>query len=153
MAITKLVDKIAQASNYNQTTAGVFLYLSKAFDTINHDILLAKMYHYGFRGIVLDWFKNYLTNRTQFVDYNCHKSSTKHIDTGMPQGSIMGPMGFIIYVNDIPNAAQELSFILYADDTSAFTSHHDISTLNTIMNNGISKLNTWFKSNKLSINL
>ena len=65
----------------------------------------------------------------------------------------MGPFGFIIYVNDIPNSAPDLSLILFADDTSAFTSHKDLSTLNNIMNNGLSKLNTWFKSNKLSLNL
>ena len=71
----------------------------------------------------------------------------------MPQGSILGPLGFIIYVNDIPNSVPDLSLILFADDTSAFTSHKDLSTLNNIMNNGLSKLNTWFKSNKLSLNL
>ena len=72
----------------------------------------------------------------------------------MPQGSILGPLlGFIIYVNDIPNSVPDLSLILFADDTSAFTSHQDLSTLNNIMNNGLSKLNTWFKSNKLSLNL
>ena len=71
----------------------------------------------------------------------------------MPQGSILGPLGFIIYVNDVPNSVPDLSLILFADDTSAFTSHKDLSTLNNIMNNGLSKLNTWFKSNKLSLNL
>ena len=99
MAINKLVDKVVNATNNNETTAGVFLDLSKAFDTIKHDILLEKMSHYGFRGFVLDWFKNYLTNRKQFVDYNNHTSATKAINSGMPQGSILGPLGFIIYVN------------------------------------------------------
>ena len=153
MAITKLVEKIVDASNNNETTAGVFLDLSKAFDTIKHDILLDKMAHYGFRGTVLKWFKNYLTSRKQFVDYNNHTSATKLINSGMPQGSILGPLGFIIYVNDIPNSVPDLSFILFADDTSAFTSHQDIVTLNTVMNNGLIKLNTWFRSNKLSLNL
>ena len=71
----------------------------------------------------------------------------------MPQGSILGPLGFIIYVNDIPNCAPDLSFILYADDTSAFTTHKDVKTLNNILNNGLNKLNIWFQTNKLSLNL
>ena len=152
MAVIKLVDKIVNAANNNEITTGIFLDLSKAFDTIKHDILLDKMAHYGFRGIVLDWFKSYLTNRKQFVEYNNCKSTIRLINSGMPQGSILGPLGFIIYVNDIPNSVPDLSLILFADDTSAFTSHKDLSTLNVIMNNGLSKLNTWFKS-KLSLNL
>ena len=93
------------------------------------------MAHYGFRGIVLDWFKSYLTNRKQFVEYNNinHKSTIRLINSGMPQGSILGPLGFIIYVNDIPNFVPDLSLILFADDTSAFTSHKDLSTLNLIL--------------------
>ena len=111
------------------------------------------MAHYRFQGIVLDWFKSYLTNRKQFVEYNNCKSTIRLINSGTPQGSILGPSGFIIYVNDIPNSVPDLSLILFADDTSAFTSHKDLSTLNNIMNNGLSKLNTWFKSNKLSLNV
>ena len=156
MAVIKLVDKIVNAANNNEITAGMFLDLSKAFDTIKHDILLDKMAHYGFHGtcIVLDWFKSYLTNRKQFVECNNRKSTIRLINSGMPQGSILGPLlGFIIYVNDIPNSVPDLSLILFADDTSAFTSHQDLSTFNNIMNNGLSKLNTWFKSNKLSLNL
>ena len=155
MAVIKLVDKIVNAanSNNNEITAGTSLDLSKAFDTIKHDILLDKVAHYGFRGIVLDWVETYLTYRKQFVKYNNHKSTIRLINSGMSQGSILGPSGFIIYVNDIPNSVPDLSLILFADDTSAFTSHKDLSTLNNIMNNGLSKLNTWFKSNKLSLNL
>ena len=152
MAIIKLVNKIVQAANNDEITAGLFLDLSKAFDTIKHDILLDKMAHYGIRGLALEWFRNYLSNRKQFVDYNSHNSELKLINTGMPQGSILGPLGFIIYVNDIPNSVPNLSLILYADDTSAFTSHKDISTLNNIMNDGLFKLNKWFQSNKLSLN-
>ena len=110
------------------------------------------MAHYGIRGIALEWFKNYLSNRKQYVDYNNHISELKSISSGMPQGSILGPLGFIIYVNDIPNSVPDLSLILYADDTSAFTSHKDIDTLNNIMNDGLNKLNRWFQSNKLSLN-
>ena len=112
-----------------------------SFDTIKHDILLNKIAHYGFCGIVLDRFKSYLTNRKQFVEYNNHRSTIRLINSGMPQGSILGPSGFIIYVNDIPNIVPDLSLILFADDTSAFASHKDLSTLNNIMNNGLSKLN------------
>ena len=75
----------------------------------------------SFKTVVLDWFKKYLTSRKQFVDYNGHTSATKHINSGMPQGSILGPLGFIFYVNDIPNSAPDLSLILYTDDTSSFT--------------------------------
>ena len=152
MAIIKLIDKIVQATNNDEITAGLFLDLSKAFDTIKYDILLDKMAHYGIRGLVLEWFRNYLSNRKQFVDYNSHISELKSISSGMPQGSILGPLGFIIYVNDIPNSVPDLSLILYADDTSAFTSHKDIRTLNKIMNDGLNKLNRWFQSNKLSLN-
>ena len=153
MAIIKLVDEIVNADNNNEITAGVFMDLSKAFDTLNHDILLSKMNNYGFRGIVLEWFRNYLSNRKQYVVYNNHNSKIKSIDTGMPQGSILGPLGFIIYVNDIPNCVPDLSCILYADDTSVLASHQDLKTLNDVMSRGIQNLNEWFKSNKLSLNL
>ena len=88
MAVIKLVDKIVNAANNNEITAGIFLDLSKAFVTIKHDILFDKMAHYGFRGIVLDWFKSYLTNRKQFVDYNYHKSTIRLINSGMPQAQL-----------------------------------------------------------------
>ena len=117
MAVFKLIDMIVNASNNNEITAGIFLDLYKAFDTIKHDILLDKMAHYGFRGIVLDWFKNYLTNRKQFVEYNNRKSTIRLNNSGMAQGSILEPLGFIIYVNDIPNSIPDLSLILFADDT------------------------------------
>ena len=102
--------------------------------------------------VVLSWIGLKVT-RKQSVEYKNCKSTIRLINSGMPQSLILGPLGFIIYVSDIPNSVPDLSLILLADDTSAFTSHKDLSTLNDIMNNGLSKLNTWFKSNKLSLNL
>ena len=101
MAIIQVVDKINTAVEKNETTIGIFLDLSKAFDTIDHNILLYKLEHYGFRGIVLEWFKNYLSNRKQYVSYNSCKSQLEDIVCGVPQGSILGPLLFILYVNDI----------------------------------------------------
>ena len=92
MAIIELIDKVVSAVERNESTLDIFLDLSKAFDTIDHDILLYKLEYYGFRGIVLDWFKSYLKNRKQFVRYQACDSEYKNIKCSVPQGSILGPL-------------------------------------------------------------
>ena len=129
----QLVDKINNAVEKNETTIGVYLDLSKALDTIDHDILLHKLDYYGFRGIVLDWFRDYLGNRTQYVSYNDNKSDLKTILCGVPQGSILGPLLFILYINDITNTSTLLDFLLFADDTTIlYSSSHIVSKIPVI---------------------
>jgi hypothetical protein len=152
MAIMQLVDKINTAVEKDETSIGIFLDLSKAFDTIDHSILLHKLEHYGFRGIVLEWFKSYLRNRKQFVSYNSHESNMKNIICGVPQGSILGPLLFIIYVNDIINTSNVLEFILFADDTTILYSHNDIENQIGLINTELNEVSNWFKANKLSVN-
>ena len=126
--LSLLVDKINIAVEKNETTIDIFLDLSKAFDTIDHKILLCKLKHYGFRGVVVEWFKNYLSNRTQYVSYNNCKSSLRDIVCGVPQGSTLGPLLFILNVNDITFTYNVLDFILFADDTTILYSHKDINS-------------------------
>ena len=95
-----------------KTSIGIFLDLSKAFDTIDHNILLYKMNYYGFRGIVYHWFKSYLSNRKQYINIGPNKSDQQNIICGVPQGSILGPLLFILYVNDITNTSDVLDFII-----------------------------------------
>ena len=152
MAIAQLVNKINSAVERKETTIGIFLDLSKAFDTIDHDILLAKLEYYGFRGIVQTWFKSYLNNRKQYVSYNLCNSSLKDMTCGVPQGSILGPLLFILYVNDITATSNILDFILFADDTTITFSHANIINQMDVVNNELIKISSWFKANKLSVN-
>ena len=132
---------------------GVFMDLSKAFDTLDHAILIRKLEYYGLRGVTIQWFKNYLTNRKQYVYYDSIESELLPIECGVPQGSILGPLLFFIYVNDISYSSNALQYILFADDANVFCSNSDLNTLLRTINTELPKLSKWFKSNKLSLNL
>ena len=148
-----MYDKISAAIDKREFAVGVFIDLSKAFDTLNHAILLKKLEHYGVRGIALKLLKNYLSNRFQYVFLNDTSSRLKLISCGVPQGSILGPLLFLIYINDIVNCSSIMKFILFADDTNLFLSDEDLSRLMISLNAELSKLSDWFKSNKLSLNV
>ena len=153
MALMQMYDKISSAIDNNEYSVGIFIDLSKAFDTLNHKILLKKLENYGIRGIALKWFHNYLQDRKQYVFLNGISSTLKSIVCGVPQGSILGPLLFIIYINDIVNCSKLLKFILFADDTNLFYSNSDLAQLQKIVNSELTKLSDWFCANKLSLNV
>ena len=153
MALISAIDYITDSLDNKSHTAGVFLDLSKAFDTVNHNILLSKLNHYGIRGNALQWFKSYLSNRTQGVKYNDVVSSSRAIGIGVPQGSILGPLLFIIYINELSVVVPKLKSIIFADDTTLFLSSSDLFQLKQDLNKELKQLSQWFESNKLSINI
>ena len=153
MALLHLYDRLTEAIEANEFTVGVFVDLQKAFDTIDHGILLKKLEHYGMRGVALEWIKCYLTNRKQCVKLNGVSSSYKCIECGVPQGSILGPLLFIVYINDIQNCSNVLQFILFADDTNIIASDKNWIHLENKLNTELSKLTAWFNSNKLPLNV
>ena len=152
-AILTFTEKITKAIDKFNHTIGVFLDLSKAFDTIDHEILLYKLNNYGIRGRALEWFRNYLTNRKQFVCVNDQFSSMQDMNCGVPQGSLLGPLLFIIYINDIQNSSNILSFLLFADDSNVLLSHPDPNILINTLNIELDKLLQWIRANKLSLNV
>ena len=127
--------------------------LSKAFDTIHHKILLRKLESYGIRGQTLSWFSDYLKNRKQFVVFHSHESCKQNIECGVPQGSILGPLLFLIYINDLIYSSSSLTYVLFADDTNILYSHKNLNTLITTLNLELAKVSQWFKCNKLSLNI
>ena len=121
-AIIHLLDKIVDSLSRKEHIIAIFMDLSKAFHTIDHNILLHKLNnYYGIRGIALSWFRSYLSDRQQYVFIN-NKSSSM-LQCGVPQGYILRPLLFLIYVNNIINLSSILSFIMFADDTSVLFSH------------------------------
>ena len=138
-AIISLVEKITGAWESGDIAIGVFLDLKKAFDTVPHDILLKKLYAYGIRGTALKLLKSYLTDRTQYVIYDGMQSTTLPISCGVPQGSILGPLLFIITMNDIGNVSEFLYTILYADDTCVLLNGKDYLSLIASLNSELDK--------------
>ena len=151
-AVSEFMSSILQGLEDKEFTLGLFLDLSKAFDTIDHRILIKKLEFYGVRGLPLLWFRDYLSQRQQFVEYKGIKSKTLNIDCGVPQGSVLGPLLFLIYMNDLPNVLNYAKSILFADDTTIYYQNENPYTLFRIVNNEISKAADWFQANKLSIN-
>ena len=153
MAINDFYSKVTENLDNKMHTVGIFLDLSKAFDTLNHDILINKLNSYGIRGLANSWIQDYLSERKQYVVYNGESSSYSSILCGVPQGSILGPLLFLLYINDLPRCSDLLHFILFADDTNILFSHHDPKCLETILNKELAAISNWFKLNKLSLNI
>ena len=131
----------------------LFLDLSNAFDCIDQNVLLYKLQHNGFRGIALEWFRSYLSGRTQYVYVNKCKSQPETLSCSVPQGSILGPILFLIFINDLVDSVPFLNFVLFADDCCAYDSHNDINSLITNFNRYIKMIKNWLVCNKLSLNI
>ena len=131
----------------------IFVDLKKAFDTVDHEILVQKLAHYGIQSSELGWFKSYLSNRSQFTRVNGVDSKVQNIDIGVPQGSCLGPLLFLLYINDLPKTIDNAKVYMYADDTSLSLQNHSISQLNRDLNRDLEGLDKWLRGNKLSLNV
>ena len=153
-AALELVDKLLNMMDKGQVPLGIFLDLSKAFDTLDHNILIKKLEFYGVSDGPGKLLESYLSNRKQFVVFDDINSQVLDIKTGVPQGSILGPLLFLIYINDIVKSSNFFKFILFADDTTLFA---PINTSNketaNIINMELEKIIVWLKLNKLSLNI
>ena len=143
---------IEKAFQENEYAIGVFCDLSKAFDTLDHDILLDKLDHYGVRGKWHLWLKSYLSNRKQYVDIHGTTSTCKDITVGVPQGSILGPLLFLIYINDLPASLKELTPVIFADDTNLIIRGENLEVLCRTLNSELEILSDFFRANKLKLN-
>ena len=131
----------------------ILLDVAKAFDTVNHDILMRKLENCGIRRIPLEWFNSYLNERKQLVKINEVKSATLTIKCGVPQGSVLGPLLFLIYIYDIHRVSKLLKFHLFADDTSLLFPHREEHVIEEIVNQDLKQVNNWLSANKLSLNV
>ena len=158
-AVSELVSEVIKSRQEGLYTMSVFLDLSKAFDTLEHSVLLKKMEKYGIRGKCNEWFKSYLTNRKIRVKCLVESSGKleyseyKSVTFGTPQGSCLGPLIFIIFTNDLYRQIEHSSTILFADDTTLYKSHRNLKYLTWCIEDDLRKLADWFTSNKLTLNI
>ena len=149
-AVRQLFDNFAENIDQKKYTCAVFLDLKKAFDTVNHQILLAKLEKYGIRELPLQLLKSYLNNRLQFTVVNNTKSKFNHVTCGVPQGFTLGPLLFLLYINDMP-LVSNFNTKLFADDTFLTQTNSCPKLLNKNVNSELVKIEEWLKLNKLSL--
>ena len=150
-ALIEVTENIRKSVDKGEYALGIYLDLKKAFDTVNHKILLSKLDHYGFRGHVNTFINSYLSNRQQYTVVNGKKSATCLIDTGVPQGSVLGPMLFIIYINDIINCISDGKTTLFADDTSILLQDTNLNILKQKSEKTLKDVYDWLVSNRLTL--
>ena len=158
-AIMELASSIIKGKDDGFYTLALFIDLSKAFDTVDHNILLDKLDKYGIRGVAKEWYKSYLTNRQMRV--KCSVSSTGKLEHskdlsltyGAPQGSCLGPLIFLIFTNDLYKQIENCNLILFADDTTLYKTHRNLNYLKWCLEDDMNRLTDWFRANKLSMNV
>ena len=148
-----MTETIKSTIDNGRYRCGVFIDLQKAFDTVNHSILLNKLEHYGIRGTALKWFASYLTDLQQYVSVNGHCSNYLNISCGVPQGSVLGPLLFLSYINDLPKSTKVLTFYLFADGTNIYFELSELILLEKTINKHLKKVKKWFDANKLALNI
>ena len=151
-ALLDLTEDIRHALDDNSFAVGIFIDLQKAFDTVDHKILLRKLDYYGIRGSANNWFKSYLKDRKQYVSINGYDSSTDIMKFGVPQGSVLGPLLFLIYINDLHKSIKYCTTRHFADDTNLLIKNKSLKQLKKHVNYDLRNLNKWLKSNKISLN-
>ena len=151
-ALIEITEKIRNALDNKQIACGIYVDLQKAFDTVNHDILIAKLEHYGIRGTANDWFSSYLKNRSQYVSILGFDSTTKPLKHGVPQGSVLGPLLFLIYINDLHSSIKHCKVFHFADDTNLLKIDDSIKKMEKLINVDLKILYNWLLANKISLN-
>ena len=151
-ALIQITENIKKALDNGNHVCGVFIDLQKAFDTVNHDILIDKLSYYGIRGIPNQWFKSYLSNRKQYVSINGYNSDTMNIKHGVPQGSVLGPLLFLIYINDLYKCLAYSTAYHFADDTNLLVVSKTQKQIQKCINIDLKLLHKWLIANKISLN-
>ena len=152
-ALIHLTDKIRHEIDKGNYARGIFVDFQKAFDTVDHHILLKKLEYYGIRGISNKWFASDLSNRKQFVSINGYKSTLADVKCGVPQGSILGPFLFLIYINDLHIAIKYSKVHHFADDIDLLNFNHCVKSINKQVSYDLKNLSNWLKANKISLNI
>jgi hypothetical protein len=151
--MSEVIDDCYHKLDNGNYVLGIYFDLQKAFDSISHDILLFKLYHYGIRGVAYDWFVSYLSDRKQYTAVNGVVSNTFAVDYGVPQGSVLGPLLFLLYINDLPRIVRDQKLRLFADDTNLFVSGVTIEDVEKNGNQCVQEMHKWFCCNRLTVNV
>ena len=152
-ALINITENIGKGLDDGNIGRGIFVDLQKAFDTVDYQILLVKLNQYGIRGVSNDWFKSYISNRNQYVFINGYESRLAVLNCGVPQGSVLGPLLFLLYINDFNQAIKLWKVHHFADDTNPLCLSNCIKKMNKLINADLKHLVNWLNANKISLNV